>query len=149
MQFSGCPQLVKFEDIPVDVQRSVPLKKTTHDARERTMTKIKKIKLFNFKRFAKETFEFNDDINIFVGDNDSGKSSLLEAIDLCLNGTHRGKPLSPELMSELFNNQCVDTYLGGNRAQDTLILPHFRGHLDMRFNSSIEVLDEEQESYPR
>jgi hypothetical protein len=27
-----------------------------------------------------------------------------------------------------------------------LILPRFPGHLDMRFNSSIEVLHEEQES---
>jgi hypothetical protein len=27
-----------------------------------------------------------------------------------------------------------------------VILPHFPGHLDMRFNSTIEVLDEEQGS---
>src|SRR5882757_11307916 len=84
------------------------------------MTRIKKLKLFNFKQFTKETFDFNDNINVIVGDNDSGKSSLLEAIDVCMNGTHRGKPLTPELLSELFTNECVETYLNGNLAQDTL-----------------------------
>jgi predicted ATPase len=84
------------------------------------MKRIKKLRVKNFKKFASETFEFNEDINILVGDNESGKSSVLEAIELCLNYCHRGRPLSPEVMAELFNNDCIDTYLRGDKAQTSL-----------------------------
>ena len=65
------------------------------------MTRIKKLRVKNFKKFSEQSFEFNDDINVIVGDNECGKSSLLEAIELCLNFCHRGKPLTPEVMAEL------------------------------------------------
>jgi predicted ATP-dependent endonuclease of OLD family len=82
---------------------------------------IKKLKLQNFKKFsAPHVFEFNDDINIIVGDNESGKSTLLEAIELCLNLTYRGKPLSQELSTDLFNTECIAQYINGNKAQDSL-----------------------------
>ena len=84
------------------------------------MTRIKKLKVKNFKKFVSQTFDFNDDINILVGDNECGKSSVLEAVELCLNCCHRGKPLSPEVMSELFNGDSVDAYLEGDKSQDTL-----------------------------
>ena len=81
---------------------------------------IKELRLQNFKRFQRQTFEFNDDINIVVGDNESGKSSLLEAIEVVLNGCYRGKPLRSELTTELFNNDCIETYLSGIKSQETL-----------------------------
>lgn len=84
------------------------------------MKPIKKLRVKNFKKFADETFEFNDDINILVGDNECGKSSLLEAIELCLNYCHRGRPLSPEVMAELFNNDCIEKYRSGDLAQTSL-----------------------------
>jgi len=84
------------------------------------MKRIKKLRVKNFKKFADETFEFNDDINILVGDNECGKSSVLEAIELCLNYCHRGRPLSPEVMAELFNGNCVETYLKGDKSQTSL-----------------------------
>lgn len=84
------------------------------------MKRIKKLRVKNFKKFANETFEFNDDINILVGDNECGKSSVLEAIELCLNHCHRGRPLSPEVMSELFNYKCTETYLNGDKSQTSL-----------------------------
>lgn len=84
------------------------------------MKRIKKLRVKNFKKFADETFEFNDDINILVGNNECGKSSVLEAIELCLNYCHRGRPLSPEVMAELFNSDCIDTYLNGDKLQTSL-----------------------------
>ena len=47
--------------------------------------RINKLKITNFKKFKNREFEFNEDINIIVGDNESGKSTLLEALELCLN----------------------------------------------------------------
>lgn len=82
--------------------------------------KLKKIKLKNFKTHENKEFRFNEDVNIIVGDNESGKSSLLEAIEICLNYNYRGRPLNSELTTDLFNNNCVLNYLNGDLSQDTL-----------------------------
>lgn len=82
--------------------------------------KLNKLKIKNFKQFRDQEFEFNDDINIIVGDNESGKSTVLEAIETCLNLLYRGKPLNMELSTELFNNQCIAEYLDSDKSQDTL-----------------------------
>lgn len=81
---------------------------------------IKKLKVKNFKKFADKTFDFNDDINILVGDNECGKSTVLEAIELCMNLSHRGRAISPEIMAELFNGDCVETYVKGDKSQTSL-----------------------------
>jgi putative ATP-dependent endonuclease of OLD family len=57
---------------------------------EATLTVIiEKIKLINFKRFENYTICPNERINILVGDNEVGKSSILEAIDLVALGSVR------------------------------------------------------------
>ena len=50
---------------------------------------IDKIRLINFKRFEDYTINPNDRINILVGDNEVGKSSILDAIDLVSSGNIR------------------------------------------------------------
>lgn len=82
--------------------------------------KLNKLKIKNFKQFRDQEFDFNDDINIIVGDNESGKSTVLEAIETCLNFLYRGKPLNMELSTELFNNQCIVEYLASDKSQDKL-----------------------------
>jgi predicted ATPase len=66
--------------------------------------KIKKIKIKNFKCYA-GTFEvaFNEGVNIIVGDNESGKSTILEAIHLALTGMLNGRYIRNDLSSYLFN----------------------------------------------
>ncbi|WP_024771762.1 ATP-dependent nuclease [Aquimarina macrocephali] len=108
---------------------------------------IKKLKLLNFKKHIDKACEFNDDINIIVGDNESGKSSLLEAIEICANFTYRGKPLSSELSTDLFNSTCVTNYLQGNLAQNTLpeilIELYLDGDPSLRGNNNSEGEDTE------
>jgi predicted ATP-dependent endonuclease of OLD family len=48
------------------------------------MKTIKKVILSNFKRFKNLELEFDDELNILIGDNESGKSSVLLALDLTL-----------------------------------------------------------------
>lgn len=50
---------------------------------------ITKIRLINFRRFRDYTVTPNERINILVGDNEVGKSSILEAIDLVAGGNVR------------------------------------------------------------
>jgi AAA15 family ATPase/GTPase len=83
---------------------------------------IKKLIIKNFKKFDVNTkpFEFNDDINILVGDNECGKSTILEAIDMCLNLCYRGRPVLSELTTDFFNGKCVKEYLLGHKSADSL-----------------------------
>ena len=53
------------------------------------MKKIKRMNIIGFKKFKNFKTEFNDDINIVIGDNESGKSTLLEAIDVVLLQKYR------------------------------------------------------------
>ena len=52
-------------------------------------TTIRKIRLHNFKRFQDYTIDPNERVNILIGDNEVGKSSVLEAIDLVASGSNR------------------------------------------------------------
>lgn len=38
-----------------------------------------------YKKFEKFDIEFNKEINVIIGENESGKSTILEAIDIVLN----------------------------------------------------------------
>ena len=51
------------------------------------MQYIKKLKLLNFKRFKEFEVEFDSKINTIIGDNEAGKSSILQAIELLSSGS--------------------------------------------------------------
>jgi putative ATP-dependent endonuclease of OLD family len=73
---------------------------------------IKKIKIKNFKCFS-GTFELelNKGLNILVGNNETGKSTILEAIHLALTGVYCGRNIRNELSQYLFNNAAVAAYI--------------------------------------
>ena len=53
------------------------------------MANIKEIRLINFRRFRDYSICPNPGINILIGDNEAGKSTILEAIDLVICGSVR------------------------------------------------------------
>jgi len=85
---------------------------------------IKKVKIKNFKCF-KGWFEieFNDSLNILVGNNEEGKSTILEAINIGLTGIYRGKYIKNELSQYLFNKDVVSEYLNNIKNGKSAILP--------------------------
>lgn len=48
--------------------------------------KIEEIIIKNYKIFNDITIKMNNDVNIFVGENDSGKTTILEALSIALIG---------------------------------------------------------------
>lgn len=52
---------------------------------------IDKVKIHNFKCYRDFEIIFDEGLNIVVGDNEAGKSTILEAINLALTGIIRGK----------------------------------------------------------
>lgn len=73
--------------------------------------KIKKVYIENFKSFRKLELDLNGGINILVGNNEAGKSTILEAIHLALTGLFNGKYLRNELTEYLFNFDCIQEYV--------------------------------------
>lgn len=73
---------------------------------------IHKIKIKNFKCFN-ELFELelNKGLNILVGNNETGKSTILEAIHLSLTGLYGGRNIRNELSQYLFNKEVVEQYI--------------------------------------
>lgn len=73
---------------------------------------IQKVVIENFKCFkGRFTLELNKGLNIIVGDNEAGKSTILEAIHLALTGMFHGKYLRNELTQYIFNNKIIDEYI--------------------------------------
>ncbi len=81
---------------------------------------IEKLVIKNFKKFTDRAFDFNKDLNLLVGDNDSGKSTIQEAIEIALNCNYRGKPLSSEIKPELFNLDATTAYIEGDKSCESL-----------------------------
>ena len=73
---------------------------------------IDKIKIKNFKCInGSFILNLKSGINILVGNNEAGKSTILEAIHLALSGIFRGKPIRGNLTQYLFNYDIVNEYL--------------------------------------
>lgn len=73
---------------------------------------IKEVNIENFKCFkGRFKLKLNEGFNILVGDNETGKSTILEAIHLVLSGWLNGRYLKNELTQYLFNNEVVEEYL--------------------------------------
>ena len=72
------------------------------------MRKLKRMNIIGFKKFKNFKIEFNDDINIIIGDNESGKSTLLEAINITLNQKY--KNYDKYIVKELLNNDLIKKF---------------------------------------
>lgn len=80
---------------------------------ELTTGYISKLFVKNFKSFSNDGFwlDLKPGLNIIVGDNETGKSSILEAINLVLSGLFQGRHISYELNQEIFNKTTVNDYI--------------------------------------
>lgn len=66
---------------------------------------IEKIKIHNFKKFKNIEIKCNSDLNLLIGDNEAGKSTILQAIDLVLSGSrHKLENIGLE---SLFNRDII------------------------------------------
>lgn len=84
------------------------------------MKYIKKIKLHNFKRFTDFAVDFDKELNILIGDNESGKSTILSAINLVLSGNLN--KLETIGLEYLFNSQVIQNFLDSDKSYEDLPL---------------------------
>lgn len=69
---------------------------------------IKNLRIIGLKKFQDYFIEFNKETNILVGENESGKSTIIEAIDILINKTYEN--FDKYILAELFNSINANNY---------------------------------------
>lgn len=73
---------------------------------------ITEIRIKNFKCFKEEfRLPLCKGVNILVGNNEAGKTTIIEAINLVLTGLYQGKSVRHNLSQYLFNYDAVKEYI--------------------------------------
>ena len=75
------------------------------------MSFIQRINILHYKCFKKFSLDLKNGVNIIVGNNESGKSTILEALHLALSGLLNGRYLKNELSQYIFNKEIETMYL--------------------------------------
>jgi predicted ATPase len=76
---------------------------------------IDRFRVLGYRKFRDLTFAPHGRLNILVGDNDAGKSTLLEAISLALTGRVNGRLASDEINPFWFNTTLVGEFFVARR----------------------------------
>lgn len=98
---------------------------------------ITRVKIQNFRTLRSTQLALNDTMNIIVGDNEIGKSTLLEAINLCLTGHISGRSILFDLHPFLFNNSETTDYVQRLRRGEHPAPPCFQ--IELFFNDDAEL----------
>ena len=96
---------------------------------------IAKLKLTNYKRFKQFDFIPNERTDIIVGDNEAGKSTILEAIDLVISGNIR--KVESIGIDRIINTDSIDGFLKGSKKYDDL--PEVRIELFLNGDCGFEM----------
>ena len=113
---------------------------------------IHKITIENFKGFeGKFSLELNPGMNILVGDNETGKTTILQAIHLALTGYYEGQNIRRVLSPYLFNQKVVQNYIDGVNSKKIpmpeppkIIIDVYFDSIDSTFEGNGNLANEDQ-----
>lgn len=98
--------------------------------------RIERIKITNFKRFKSFDITLKNSINLLIGDNESGKSSILSAVDLVLSGSI--KKVESLGLEYLFNIDIVTNFLSSEKTYSALPYLEIELFLNDHHNMKVE-----------
>lgn len=105
------------------------------------MIYIKSVHIENYKCFENLDINFNKNVNIIVGNNEAGKSTILEAINLCLSGTINNRYLRNELNEYFFNTKVVKDFLSNSDyPPPKFLIEVYLDSDDLETNKNLEIL---------
>lgn len=84
---------------------------------------ISRVIVSNYRCLRTADVALNPKLSIIVGNNECGKSTLLEAINLALTGQLNGRPIQTELHPHLFNSDVVSEYIKALREKQSVEPP--------------------------
>ena len=100
---------------------------------------IKRVYIDGFKRLTGFTLELDGKLNVIVGDNETGKSTLLEAIGLVLSGQYDRRLIQYAIDPYLFNVATVAEYFQKQRNGENAAPPRIL--IEAYFQSDCENPD--------
>lgn len=86
---------------------------------------VERMIIYNYKKYQKFDIAFNDDITILVGANECGKSTIIEALNLCLKLQINNRSIASEISPFLFNNKVVKEYFAAIKSGRENVKPPF------------------------
>lgn len=87
---------------------------------------VSKVRIENYRAIRKAEVEFKDGVNVVVGDNEAGKSTLLEAIQLAITGQLGGRSIRYQLHPYLFNQDAAREFAAAVAARKPQSPPEIR-----------------------
>ena len=72
------------------------------------MNHIKSLRIIGFKKIKDTKIIFNENLNIIIGENESGKSTILEAIDIVINQLYKNSDKS--IIGDLINKENIEKF---------------------------------------
>lgn len=108
---------------------------------------IKRLLIKNYKLIQNITIELNENMNIFVGENDSGKSTILEALSIITSGKLNGYAFDRQIKANYFNDEVRKRYvasLEGTTPEEPpkIILEAYCDNIDAKYSGSNNELRE-------
>lgn len=92
---------------------------------------IKTLRIKGFKKFTDLTVDFNPHVNIIVGENGAGKSTILEAIKIVLNQKNKNSDRS--FLEDWFNAEAKDAFQQNPCVEN---LPEIEIEVEFHLNTS-------------
>ncbi len=101
---------------------------------------IEEVRIRGYRIYREFSFHPNDQFNVVVGANESGKSTLLEAISLALTGRVNGRSASEELNPHWFNAELVAEFVTGRRDGEDAAFPTIEIEVFLRDRDDLQNL---------
>lgn len=101
---------------------------------------IERVIIKNYRALESADVRFGDDFNIIVGDNESGKSTLLEAINLALRRQINRRPIEYELHPYLINAEATARFVAAHKAGAPIAPPEVLIELYLKATPEVEIL---------
>lgn len=101
---------------------------------------IQRIKITNYRAIQSADICFGEGPNIIVGDNETGKSTLLEAINLCLRCQINRRPLQYEIHPFLINANAVEKFVASHRGRKPMPPPEVLIELYLKDTDELAIL---------
>ena len=105
---------------------------------------VKKLYIDGLKRFNHFEIEFNERLSILVGENEAGKSTILEAIRIVLNQQYCNADKS--VLQDLFNLENIRIF---QNSPSVTTLPKIMIEIDLELDNTPRLIDFYGENHDR
>jgi predicted ATPase len=101
---------------------------------------IEKVRIRGYRTHKDFIFRPNPKLNLIAGPNESGKSTLIEAIALALTGRVNGRSASEELNPYWFNIDNVNSFVASRRRGENVAWPEIHIEVFLQNKSELQAL---------